>query len=96
MTFAERRTEHRRRLVVQLLGEDSREPCNLHILSEALADLGQDVPIDRMVGIAEWLAEAGLLRVVERTPPTTVLLTARGRRLAEGRILVRGVADPLP
>ncbi|MDE0406874.1 MAG: hypothetical protein OXN81_03355 [Alphaproteobacteria bacterium] len=96
MTFAERKAEHRRRLVVQLLGEDSREPCNLHLLADALADLGQDVPIDEMAGIAEWLAEAGLLRFVERTPPTTVLLTARGRRLAGGRILVSGVADPLP
>ena len=96
MTLAERKAEYRRLRIVQLLGEDPDESCNIHILADALADLGQDVRVDRMVELAEWLAGAGLVRIVAVGPPMSARLTARGRRLAEGRIVVRGVALPTP
>ena len=96
MTLAERKAEYRRLRIVQLLGEDPEESCNIHILADALRDLGQDVLIDGMVELAEWLAGAGLVRIAEKGPPMNVILTARGRGLAEGRIVVRGVALPTP
>ena len=94
MTLSERKTEYRRLRIVQLLGEDHPESCNIDILADALADLGQDVRVDRMVQLAEWLAGAGLVRIVAEGPPMSVRLTARGRRLAEGHIVVQGAALP--
>ena len=91
MTFSERMTRYQRGLVVRLLARGGRQAQNIHLLADALGDMGQDVGIDRMVALAEWLCEAGLARIVVQVPPVTVRLTRRGRRLARGRIEVRGV-----
>ena len=96
MSLARGKAEYRRLRIVQLLGEDPHEPCNIFILADALADLGEDVRVDRMVELAEWLAGAGLVKIVAEGPPMSVRLTARGQRLAEDRIVVRGVALPTP
>ena len=55
MTLAERKAEYRKLRTVQLLAEEPAESCNIDILADALADLGQDVRVGRMVQLAEWL-----------------------------------------
>ncbi|MDE0627424.1 MAG: hypothetical protein OXH99_13565 [Bryobacterales bacterium] len=95
LTAKQLKAEYQRRCTVDLLGEDSDDACNVHILCSALAELGQDVRVDEMVAHANWLAEAGLVEIVHRDPPMTVRATRRGHHVAVGDIDVRGVARPL-
>ena len=95
-TFTKKlKAEFQRRCIVDLLGEDPDFGHNIFILSEALADLGQDVQVDQMVAHANWLTEAGLVEIVHRTPPMVLRVTDRGRRVAAGKINVSGVARPI-
>ena len=55
MTLAERKADYRRLRAVQPLGEEPVESCNIDTLADALTDLGQDVRVDRMVQLVEWL-----------------------------------------
>ena len=89
------RAEYRRRCIVDLLGDDPDSGLNVHILSDALAELGEHVRVDEMVSHANWLAEAGLVEVVHRGTPLVLRVTNRGRHVAAGRINVSGVARPI-
>ena len=89
------KAEYRRRCIVDLLGDDPDSGLNVHILSDALAELGQDVRVDEMVAHASWLAEAGLVEFVHRDPPAVLRVTNRGRHVAKGKINVSGVARPI-
>lgn len=87
------RREFQRRLIVDVLGTNPQLDLNVHILRGALADFREDVPIDALVGHAEWLAGSGLVKFVHREHPVILRLTDRGRDLAAGRISVEGVAE---
>ena len=87
------KTEYHRRLIVDVLGTDPDFPLNASILRGALAEFGQDVQVDQMAALAEWLAGAGLVTFVDRDPPVVLRLTDRGRDLAAGKISVSGVME---
>ena len=82
--------------VVQLLDADPEWTQNADMLRSGLAALGRDVRVDRVVALVEWLAGAGLVTIVNASPPVTVRLTPRGVDLAAGRIVVQGVALSSP
>ena len=77
--------EYQRRCIVDLLGEDPDFGHNVHILCDALADLGQDVQVDQMVAHANWLSEAGLVEIVHRTLRMVLRVAGRGRHVAAAR-----------
>ena len=95
LTAKQLKAEYQRRCIVDLLADDPDFGHNVHILCSALAELGQDVRVDEMVDHASWLAQAGLVEIVHRTPPMVVRVTDRGRHVAAGQINVSGVARPL-
>ena len=89
------KTEFQRRCIVDLLAADPTDALNIHILSAALTNFGQDVQVDGMVSHTNWLVEAGLAEVVHGGPPIVLRVTDRGQAVAAGRIAVDGVARPM-
>ncbi len=85
--------EFERRVIVDLLAAERGHGHNVHVLSDALARFGRDVPAGDVVAHANWLAEAGLVTIVRRDPPMVLRIAARGEHVASGRIAVDGVAD---
>ena len=85
--------EFERRVIVDLLAAERGHGHNVQVLSDALARFGRDVPPGDVVDHANWLAEAGLVKIVRRDPPMVLRIAPRGEHVAEGRIAVDGVAD---
>ena len=96
MTFADRITQLRRLLVVQLLADEPGARHSVWILRDALGDLGHVVSASEMAELADWLAAAGLVRFATRDVPPVVEATERGKSLARGDLTVDGVAKPAP
>ena len=64
----------------------------MHVLRAALEMLGHDIRTDQAVAQLEWLAGAGLVKIVAEGPPAVARLTERGLAVAEGRTVAAGVA----
>ena len=93
MTDSERLdAERRRRMIVDLLGEDPAGSHSAPVLSAALRELGEPVPADQVDRLLDWLAEEGLVEFVSECEPRPARVTDRGRRVARGDLAVEGVA----
>ena len=87
--------EDQRLRVLRILAEDRGHSHNVHVLRGALALLGHDLRADQAAALVDWLAQAGLVEITSEFPPVTARLTSRGLDVAQGRVVVPGVALPL-
>lgn len=85
-----------RLVVLRVLNEDTDYSHNEYVLRSALAAMGHKVGQDKLRTELAWLDEQGL---IENNAPAGVMisrLTARGKDVADGAVVVPGVKRPEP
>lgn len=96
MSFADLLAEDRRLTLLRLLDQAPASQANTYVLTSGLRDLGHNCPQDQVETDAAWLAEQGLVTVVEQPDVRVAALTARGADVAAGRARCPGVKRPVP
>lgn len=82
----------RRRIIIDLLAPERPRAHNVHVLSAALAGLGEDVPAGQVDELLDWLAGEGLVEIACEREPRTARATEKGASAAAGQLAVEGVA----
>ena len=94
MTDSERLdAERRRRMIVDLLGEDPEGSHSAPVLSAALRQLGEPVHAVQVDRLLDWLAKEGLVEFVSEYEPRPARLTEKGTSVAAGSLRVQGVGE---
>ena len=85
-----------RLVVLRVLAEDADYSHNEYVLRSALRSLGHTVSTDKLRTELAWLAEQGLIAVTDTAGVMVAKLTARGKDVAIGAVIVPGVQRPEP
>ena len=85
------------RLVILLvLAQDSDYSHNEYVLREALTYMGHGISQDKLRTELAWLAEQGLVATTNPAGVVVARLTARGKDVSVGAVVVPGVKRPEP
>ncbi|WP_368565508.1 ArsR family transcriptional regulator [Pseudoxanthomonas sp. UTMC 1351] len=93
-TFAERLLEDRRLVLLRILSEQLGYKANSSVLAVAMDSFGHSVSRDHVRTQLAWLAEQDLVRLDDLGPVLLATLSERGHDVAQGRVVVPGVARP--
>lgn len=96
MHFAEALKEDRRLVMLTLLLQSPAATCNAYVLHQHLPNYGHANSLDAVKTDLAWLAEQGLLHLVNEAPVLVATLTERGADVANGRATAPGVKRRLP
>lgn len=96
MRFADTMNQDRRLVVLILLADSPASTCNAYVLHQQLPQYGHAASLDQLKGDLAWLAEQGLLELVNESPVLVATITERGCDVAAGRATVPGVKRRLP
>ena len=94
MSFSEVVAEDQRLLLLQALEEDPDYSHNEHVLRSLLAAMGHHTSRDSVRTQLAWLAEQGLVELMDAAGTQIAKLTARGEDVALGNARAPGVARP--
>jgi len=87
-------TERRRSDILIMLAQDSDYSINDNLLQEMLALQGDSVSTDKLRTELAWLAEQDLVGIKSLPGCLVVTLRRRGVEVAQGVVVVPGVARP--
>lgn len=96
MQFAEALKEDRRLVVLTLLVQSPAATCNAYVLHQHLPNYGHATSLDTVKTDLAWLAEQGLVQLVNETPVLVASISERGADVAAGRATAPGVKRRLP
>ena len=96
MSYAQRLIEHRRLVLLLLLGESAGYSASAELLHAALPGFGHLVSRDRVETDLAWLAEQGLCTVQTVSSVHLATVNQRGLDVAAGTASCPGVARPAP
>ena len=88
--------QDRRLMVLILLAKETDYACNEYVLRESLKLYAHKLSADLLRTEMTWLAEQGLLTVNDASGLKVAKLTARGKDVADGCVVVPGVKRPEP
>ena len=91
MSFRQTEAQHQRRVILEVLQEDSSYSHNEVILKTALHSIGHNISSDTLNTQLNWLQEQQLVELDEVEGLTIVKLTQRGQDVATGATDVPGV-----
>lgn len=91
-TLAQRRTEHRRLAILQIVAEGEGVAVGRDIVASMLAAIGE--PAHTLDRDLRWLARAGAVATRETDGVTLVTLTELGEDAVARRARIDGVARP--
>lgn len=97
MNEFEKITQQDRRLVIlRQLAKETDYACNEYVLRGQLDLYGHKLSTDLLRSEMAWLAEQGLLTIADVPGLKVAKLSARGKDVAEGAVIVPGVKRPEP
>jgi Fe2+ or Zn2+ uptake regulation protein len=94
MSWAAAKEADRRISILLLLAQDAQGSANELLLQEALPNLGHDPSLDAVRADLAFLADSGLVTILDLHGLMAARLTARGEDVAAGRTTVPGVKKP--
>lgn len=86
--------EHMRLGLLRALDNIRGEIATVSMLHEILRRVGIHTSRDQLIGEADWLEKAGMVKVVDRLGIVSVSLVSRGREIARGEDKYPGIASP--
>ncbi len=92
--FAQHLRQDQRLVLLRILSEMPSYRANSSVLVGLMEKLGHTMTRDQVKTELRWLAEQGLLSVVDAGSVLVVTLDERGQDVAEGRAKVDGIARP--
>lgn len=95
-TFAERKAEDRRLVILRLLAQSEDYSANLYLLHMALPDFGYTSPEEAIRADLAWLEQSKLVTIRELAGIVIARLTNRGDDVQSGRLHVNGVKRSRP
>lgn len=96
MSYQKIVTEDQRLAVLQILAQDPSYSHNQHVIKTALGYVGHQCGTDTVRTLLSWLEEQGLVMLKENVGMLIAKLTARGKDVATGSVIVPGVKQPEP
>jgi len=96
MSYQDHFAKHVRIAILRVLDAAPGCRANSSILHSAVDELGLTASRDQVKGEIAWLAEQGLLTVVDHGGLLVASLTERGADVAAGRAVVPGIQRPTP
>ncbi len=92
--FAQHLRQDQRLVLLRILSEMPSYRANSSVLVGLMEKLGHTMTRDQVKTELRWLAEQGLLAVVDAGSVLVATLDERGQDVAEGRAKVDGIARP--